>query len=137
MNNQVLVAFAKQDHGTERAAEAVEDVRCWLRERGGPATAVSSEEVPWQEIMQREGGWQRVYEWTARVFLALVVVETTLGTLAKGQHTMVKLFLAAGKRVGVLRNGQIHTVIGATPVVHDDRAASWQSYSQVAVASRR
>lgn len=67
---------------------------------------VNGEDVPWDSVLETEGGWDGVFQWTNRSFTALVLLEGEDG-LGRGCYEMAKMFLDNKKSVGVVRNGKI------------------------------
>lgn len=102
---RILVASSKMDF--YKLYGATELVRNKLQ---NTAQVVNGEDVPWDSILETEGSWDEVYNWSARAFDALVVVETDEGGLGRGTYEMVKRFLDKNMSVGVIRGKEIKEV---------------------------
>jgi hypothetical protein len=102
---KLLVTASMPD--LDKLPSAVEKVKIKTE---GKAQVISGNNVPWESILVTEGNWNAVYDWVARVYDGLVLLETEEDALGRGTYEMAKRFITAGKTVGVLRGDEVKEV---------------------------
>ena len=101
---QVLVLGTKAAFDDGRQDEATAAVRELI---AGAAEVHGANEYDWPALSKKHGGWKNVYKWAATAFDVLVLLETSVEGLGRGQYDTALLFRMEGKRVVVFRDGQI------------------------------